>query len=56
MPMSLMVVITPLTVTVATAGFEDVQVKFPLPPVACNYNHQCDYKAQHNVENNESIK
>lgn len=32
--MSLTVVITPFTVTVATAVFEDDQLKFPLPPDA----------------------
>lgn len=34
--MSLTVVITPLTVTVATSVLEDDQLKFPLPPVACH--------------------
>lgn len=37
--MSLTVVITPFTVTVATAVLEEVQLKFPLPPVACE-EHQ----------------
>lgn len=36
MPMSLTVVITPFTVTVATAVLEEDQLKFPLPPVACH--------------------
>lgn len=34
--MSLFVVITPFTVTVATAVLEEDQLKFPLPPVACD--------------------
>lgn len=34
--MSLTVVITPFTVTVATAVLEEDQLKFPLPPVACH--------------------
>lgn len=37
--MSLTVVITPFTVTVATAVLEEDQLKFPLPPVAC-HKHQ----------------
>lgn len=35
-PMSLTVVITPFTVTVATTVFDEDQLKFPLPPVACH--------------------
>lgn len=34
--MSLFVVITPFTVTLATAELEEDQLKFPLPPVACD--------------------
>lgn len=34
--MSLTVVITPFTVTVATAVLDEDQLKFPLPPVACH--------------------
>ena len=38
--MSLTVVITPFTVTVATAVLDDDQLKFPLPPVACHKHRE----------------
>ena len=50
--MSLTVVITPLTVTVATAVLDEDQLKLPLPPAALNKCRFGDHVYCHVVGNN----
>lgn len=44
--MSLTVVITPFTVTVATAVLDEDQLKFPLPPVACRRKKESSHASE----------
>lgn len=52
--MSLTVVITPFTVTVATAALEEDQLKFPLPPIACHKQHRTGATERH-VNTSQSV-
>lgn len=52
--MSLTVVITPFTVTVATAVLEEDQLKFPLPPVACRENQTSRHEPHNDPSQNDT--
>ena len=53
--MSLFVVITPFTVTLATAVLEEDQLKFPLPPVACNRYQKTHSHGRYEYWNNITL-
>lgn len=54
--MSLFVVITPFTVTLATAVLEEDQLKFPLPPVACDRYQRTHSHGHYEHWNNITLK